>query len=98
MITITNMKKSISIKILEAMDNWQVLSNVELSKIAGWRFWGYLYNLRQAWVVFEKTKWEKHLEYWSLEEIPDNVKYKGRNSLKIIKLSLLDRISNLMFN
>lgn len=86
--------KAKTIKILEAMDNWQVLSNVELSKIAGWRFWWYLFNLRKAWIVFEKTKWESYIEYWKIVKIPDNVKYKGRNSLKIIKLDLLERIFN----
>ena len=86
--------KSKAILILEAMDNWQTLSNIELSKIASWRFWWYLYNLRRAWVVFQKTKWKSYIEYWTIINIPENIKYKNRNSLKIIKLDLLERIYN----
>jgi len=86
--------KSSTIKILEAMDNGQTLSNVELNKVAGWRFWWHLWQLRQYWVEFEKTKWEWYLEYWTIKSIPENIKYKNRNSLKVIRLSLLDRIYN----
>lgn len=86
--------KSSTIKILEAMDNGQTLSNVELNRVAGWRFWWHLHRLRQYWVEFKKTKGEWYLEYWTITAIPENIKYKDRKQLKVIRLNLLDRIYN----
>ncbi len=88
--------KAKTIKILEAMDNWQTLSNIELNRLAGWRFWWHLYSLRKAWVTFKKTKWERYIEYFTIISIPSNVIYKNRNSIKIITISLLDRIYNFL--
>ena len=81
------MKKANTIKILEAMDNWQILSNIDLNNIAGWRFWWYLYQLRKDWVVFEKTKWIWYIEFWKIVSIPKTLEYKNRNSIKNTSIS-----------
>lgn len=76
------MKKSWTVKILELMENGEMVSNVELSKVICWRFWGYIHNLRKKWVVFSKVKGKDYLEYWTIEHIPETLKYKGLNSIK----------------
>ena len=82
---------------LQTMSNWEWYSNKELAKDFGWRFGGRLWQLREYWVKFEKRKWEWYIEYWKVISIAENIKYKDRNCLKIIKLSLLEKIYKLIF-
>ena len=77
--------KAKTIKILEAMDQWQELTNIQLSKLAGWRFSARIYMLRKYWVRFEKTKLQWYKESFKIIYIPKTLIYKGRNSIKLIK-------------
>jgi len=79
------MYKSRAIKILEAFERAKCLSNRELNKIAWWRFSGYLHQLKQYWIKFTKVKGSWYLEIWSIQHIPENLKWKWRTSIKVIQ-------------
>ena len=79
------MKKAKTIKILEAMDQWQELTNIQLSNLVGWRFWGHTYMLRKYWVIFKKTQLEWYKESFKIIHIPETLIYKGRTQIKLIK-------------
>jgi hypothetical protein len=68
------MKKTGTMKIVDAMSNWKWISNKELSKVAWWRFGGLLYMLRKKGFKFKKKPskvWGKgYVEYWKLVYIP----------------------------
>ena len=85
---------SLTCKMLQTMSNWEWYSNKELANNFWWRFGWRIFNLKKYWVEFEKKQWEWYIEYWRVISISENIKYKDRNSLKIIKLDLLERIYN----
>lgn len=79
------MRKSKALVILEHMDQWQELSNIQLSNLIGWRFWWHKYTLTKYGVEFEKRKGKGYVEYFKITHIPKNLVYKWRNSIKVIK-------------
>ena len=90
------MKKSKALIMLEHMDNWQELSNVQLNNLLGWRFWAKIYLLKSYWVRFLKRKWEWYTEYFTIIYIPKNLIYKWRNSIKVIReKTLIEKFKNL---
>ena len=90
------MKKWKALIMLEHMDNWQELSNVELNNLIGWRFWGYKHTLTKYGVRFSKRKWEWYIEYFTITHIPKNIIYKWRNSIKVIReKTLIEKFKNL---
>jgi len=74
--------KSWTVKLLELMENREMVSNVEMSKVIWWRFGSRIHLLRKYWVVFSKVKGKDYLEYWTIVHIPETLKYKGLNSVK----------------
>ena len=79
------MKKANTIKILEAMDNWQELSSSQLSNLTTWRFSAYTHQLEKQGVRFQKTPWKSNTLIFKIIYIPKNLIYKWRNSIKVIK-------------
>lgn len=65
-------------KLLRLLQDWKWHSNVELSKICGWRFGWHIFNLKQKWYIIEKKgkeKWDKsYVEYFKLlKQEPINI-------------------------
>ena len=89
--------KSLTCAMLNEMDNWKWYTNKYLAEHFWWRFWGRLHNLRKMWVKFEKEKGQGYIESWRVVSIPKNVIYKNRTKIKVIRISLLDKIYNLIF-
>ena len=79
------MKKSKALIMLENMDQWQELSNVQLSNLIGWRFWWHKYTLTKYGVIFKKRKGKWYVEYFKIIYIPKTLIYKGRTQIKLIK-------------
>lgn len=89
---------SLTCKMLQTMSNWKWITNKELAANFWWRFGWRIFNLKKYWVKFEKKKWEWYIEHWRILEIPENVHYKNRTKIKVITLSVLDRIYNFITN
>ena len=92
------MKKAKTIMILEAMDQWQELTNTQLDNLVGWRFSWHTYKLREYGVRFEKTQLEWYEESFKIIHIPNTLIYKGRTSVKLIKsVSWFEKLCNKIF-
>lgn len=69
--------ETIQNKVAKFMTDWKWHSNIELSKIWGWRFGGHLFELKKKWYLFDKKwkeKWDKnYTEYFKLIKEPVDI-------------------------
>ena len=68
------MEKTLQLKIIELLSDWKYHKNTELSRVAWWRFWWHIHQLKKKWFTFIK-KWKdnndrKYVEYWKLDYCP----------------------------
>jgi len=89
------MKISSTIKIIRLMNNDNWYSNITLNKVAGWRFWWHLFQLRKYWCKFEKKQWKWYIEYWKLIYIPKDIDYSGNSIKTIKKKTIIEKVKTL---
>ena len=90
------MKKTNTIKILEAIYYPDLVSNTVLKQMVGAHYPKYIYHLRKLWIKIKKHKSTnfKGLSYYELNKVPSHIKWEWRTRLEVWKKSWIKRLFN----